>query len=183
MGQGKAQAAAARLVERLDGLGVPYAIIGGLALGQYGHVRATLDVDVLLRPEGLSAFKAAHLGHGYAERVPGTGKLLDTELDVNVGVLETGRFPGDGLPKPVAFPDPSAAIRGRDWAVLPLAAFLELKLASGMTAPHRLKDLADVLEIVRTAALPRRTADDLHPYVRSKFDELWVAAQTPDPYG
>src|SRR5437764_8573585 len=32
-------------------------------------------------------FKSRHLGHGYAERVAGTGKLLDTGFGVDVGVL------------------------------------------------------------------------------------------------
>lgn len=59
-----------------------------------------------MRDGHLQAFKRNHLGKGYVERVPGTGKLLDTEHGVNVGVLSTGRFPGDDKPKPIAFPDP-----------------------------------------------------------------------------
>jgi hypothetical protein len=31
---------------------------------------------------------------------------------------------------------------------------MELKLAAGMTAPHRLRDLADVLELIRVNGLP-----------------------------
>jgi len=68
--------------------------------------------------------------------------------EVDVDVVLTGAYPGDGRPKPVAFPDPAtAATRGARVALLPLATLIELKLASGMTAPHRLKDLADVLEL------------------------------------
>jgi hypothetical protein len=39
---------------------------------------------------------------------------------------------------------------------------VELKLASGMSAPRRLTDLADVLELIRATALPlaiRRRAE------------------------
>lgn len=50
-----------------------------------------------------------------------------------------------------------------------------------MTAPHRLKDLADVLELVRAAGLPRALAMELHPYVHEKYDELWQAAQFVEP--
>jgi hypothetical protein len=57
----------------------------------------------------------------------------------------------------------------------------ELKLASGMTAPHRLKDLADVIELIRILQLPAELAAELDPYVRDKFRELWQAAQTVDP--
>jgi hypothetical protein len=52
-----------------------------------------------------------------------------------------------------------------------------LKLASGISAPHRLRDLADVLELIRILSLPRETAESLDPSVRAKFDELWQAAQ------
>jgi hypothetical protein len=54
---------------------------------------------------------------------------------------------------------------------------IELKLASGMSAPHRLKDLADVLELIRVLSLPRDRALSLDASVRAKYDELWPAAQ------
>jgi hypothetical protein len=59
---------------------------------------------------------------------------------------------------------------------------VELKLASGISAPHRLRDLADVLELIRVADLPAELADELDPFVREKYLELWRAAQTPDPH-
>ena len=52
---------------------------------------------------------------------------------------------------------------------------VELKLASGMTAAHRLKDFADVQELIRALAIPRSFADTLDEYVRPKFVELWDA--------
>jgi hypothetical protein len=183
MGQAEAQQALYKLTAILESEGIPYAVIGALALNEYGLRRATVGVDIILREEDLVGFKARHLGRGYRERVPGTGKLLDTEYDVRVDVLSAGRFPGDGMPKPIAFPDPATtAIRGPGFALLPLPRFLELKLASGMTAAHRLHDLADVLDLVRSAGLPAALADDLHPWVRDKFRELWNAAQGEDPY-
>ncbi len=51
---------------------------------------------------------------------------------------------------------------------------------SERTAPHRLHDLADVLRLVREAALPRDFALQLDPYVRPKYEELWTLAQHPD---
>lgn len=46
-------------------------------------------------------------------------------------------LPGDGTPKPIAFPDPATtAIRGAGFALLPMPRFVELTLASGMTAAH-----------------------------------------------
>jgi hypothetical protein len=186
VGEAEAQRAARKLVAILEAEGLPYAIIGALALNEYGHRRVTVDVDLVMREEDLRAFKARWLGRGYAERVPGTGKLLDTEFGVPVDVLSTGRFPGDDQPKPIAFPDPATtAIRGSPFALLPVERWMELKLASGMVAPHRLKDLADVQELIRSGRLPRTTADDLHPWVRAKFLELWDAVErgaASDPF-
>ena len=183
MGEAEVQKALAKLVLICEQEGIPYAVIGALALGEYGHRRATVDVDVIMTDEGLERFKRTHIGRGYEERVAGTGKLLDTEHGVKVDVLSTGRFPGDGKPKPIAFPDPATtALRGERFALLPLARFLELKLASGLSAPHRLHDLADVLDLIRSAGLGAELADDLHPWVRAKFRELWQAAQAEDPY-
>ncbi len=49
-----------------------------------------------------------------------------------------------------------------------------------MTAPHRLKDLADVQELFKVKALDRDFADRLDPYVRDKFLELLRAVQLAD---
>jgi hypothetical protein len=183
MGTAEPQKALLKLTAILEAEGIPYAVIGAMALNEYGHRRATVDVDVILRDEDLRGFKERHLGRGYAERVAGTGKLLDTEYDVRIDVLSVGRFPGDGKPKPIAFPDPATtAVRGSQFALLPLPRFIELKLASGMTAPHRLHDLADVLDLIRSAALPLDLARELDPWVREKYLELWNAAQAEDPY-
>ena len=185
VGEAEAQKAVRKLVSILEAEGLPYAIIGALALNEYGHKRVTVDVNLVMREEDLQAFKLRWLGRGYAERVPGTGKLLDTDFGVHVDVLSTGRFPGDDKPKPIAFPDPATtAIRGEPFALLPIERWIELKLASGMVAPHRLKDLADVQELVLAAHLPRSMSADLHPWVRDKFLELWdaVDAAPPDPF-
>ena len=46
----------------------------------------------------------------------------------------------------------------------------------------RLRDLADVQELIRVLVLPREFAQQLNPFVRAKFEELWQAvASTPEP--
>jgi hypothetical protein len=182
MGEGNVQEALARLARLLEADGIPYAIIGGMALNSYGYRRVTVDVDVLLTREGLEAFKAKHLGLGYVERFAGSKSLQDTENGVPIDVVLAGEYPGDGRHKPVAFPDPAVhAVRGERIALLDLPRLVELKLASGMSAPHRLRDLADVLELVRVLKLPAEFDGRLDPSVRDKYRELWTAAQTQDP--
>ena len=183
MGEADVQRALTKLVTILEDADLPYAIIGALALNEYGHRRVTVDVDLVMREDDLQRFKTAWLGRGYAERVTGTGKLIDTEFNVHVDVLSTGRFPGDDKPKPIAFPDPAlAAIRGRPFAMLTMANWVELKLASGMVAAHRGKDLVDVQELVRSASVPLEFVNELHPWVRAKFEEIWALAQIEGPF-
>jgi hypothetical protein len=182
MKTGRIHQAAVTLAQRLDAAKIPYAIVGAMALGAHGYERMTSDVDLLLTGDGLARFKALHLGRGYVEKFPGSKGLRDTENGVDIDVLIAGNFPGDGLPKPVSFPDPAgAAVAGDRFRILALPKLVELKLASGMTALHRLKDLADVLELVRAAKLPANLADSLDPSVREKYTELWNAAQVQDP--
>jgi hypothetical protein len=178
MGEAEVQKALDKLVDLLNRDGIPYAVIGAMALNEFGYRRVTVDVDVLLTSEGLAAFKARHLGRGYIEKFPGSRSVRDAEHGVDIDVVLTGSYPGDGKPKPVMFPDPArAAERGARVSLLPLATLLELKLASGLTAPDRLKDLADVQEVIRIRRLPRALSADLDPFVRDKYLELWDAVQ------
>jgi hypothetical protein len=178
MGEADVQKALEKLVRTLDALGIPYAIIGAMALNEFGYRRTTVDVDVLLTAEGLAVLKESRLGRGYVEKFPGSRGIRDTEHGVDIDVVLAGSYPGDGKPKPIAFPDPrTAAERGAHVALLPLPRLLELKLASGMTAPHRLRDLADVQEVIRILGLPRALASELDASVREKYLEMWQAVQ------
>lgn len=182
MGEADVQKALEKLARTLDMQGIPYAIIGAMALNEFGYRRVTVDIDVLLTPEGLAAFRANNLGRGYIEKFPASRGFRDAEYGVDIDVVLSGTFPGDGRPKPVAFPDPSlVAQRGARIALLPLPILVELKLASGMSAPHRLKDLADVLELIRALGLSETFANDLNEFVREKYLDLWRAAQTRGP--
>jgi len=178
MGDADVQKALESLASRLAQLDIPYAVVGALALNAYGYVRATVDIDILLTREGLDRFKSAFLGRGYVEKFPGGKSVRDAVHNVDIDVLIAGDYPGDGAEKPVSFPDPAeVAIVGEKFSLLSLDKLIELKLASGMTAPHRLRDLADVLELIRVNGLPAELAEKLDPYVRDKYRELWEAAQ------
>jgi hypothetical protein len=104
--------------------------------------------------------------------------LRDTQTGVRIKFSVTGLYPGDGKPKPVAFPDPNvAAVDVVDIPYLRLPVLIELKLASGMINPGRLKDLSDVQEIIRRRQLPTEFAEQLNPCVRGKCAELWGSVQ------
>jgi hypothetical protein len=181
MGTSRIDHALVKLVNALTKANVPYAIAGAMALNEYGYRRVTEDIDILLTREGLAVLKSNLLGKGYLEKFAGSKGMRDTEHNVVIDVLLAGDFPGDGKPKAIAFPDPKLVARqGSRGAYLPLATLIELKLASGMSSLHRLKDLSDVLELVKATDLPRTLINDLHPSVHAKFIELWDAAQVKD---
>lgn len=180
MGESKVQATLTRIAHRLDGLGIDFALAGGLAVGVRGHLRLTVDVDILITAEGLSRFKARWLGRGYVERAPGSRSVRDAETGVSIDFLIAGEFPGDGKPKSVRFPDPASIVTAEaSFRVLDLRTLVELKLASGISAPDRLQDLADVVALIRANDLADAFGEQLDPSVREKYRELWQAARHP----
>ena len=119
--RGAVQQAMRRIAQRLDEIGVPYAIVGGMALFQHGFRRFTEDVDILVNREGLATIHEQLEGRGYLPPFTGSKHLRDTELGVKVEFLVSGGYPGDGQPKPVAFPDPATVaieIDGRKYVRL-----------------------------------------------------------------
>ena len=63
-----------------------------------------------------------------------------------------------------------------------LAKLIEMKIASGLSSPHRLLDLDDAMQLIRINGLGEHFADQLHPYVKGKYLELWRYAQIRDPH-
>lgn len=136
MGKSPIHAAAGRIAKALAEMNIPFAVAGALAANVHGHTRTTEDVGILLTAEGLAKFRERWLGRGWVEQFPGSRGLRDSVHEININVILTGAYPGDGKPKPVAFPDPEQASEpdSEGVPVLTLPALITLKLASGMTA-------------------------------------------------
>jgi hypothetical protein len=172
-----------KIARRLGDLGVPYAIAGGMALFRHGFRRFTEDVDILVTRDGLKIIHEKLEGLGYVPPFTGSKNLRDAEYGVRIEFLIAGDYPGDGKPKPVAFPDPARASVELDGiSYLDLPRLVEQKLASGMTGGvTRLKDFADVVALIQTLQLPAEFADSLDPYVRERFVELWKGVHEAPP--
>ena len=97
-----------KFTKRLEGLEIPYAVVGGMALFQHGLRRFTEDVDILVTKGDLKKVHDKLEGLGYLPPHKHSKHLRDTELGVRIEFLTTGEYPGDGKEKPVAFPDPSS---------------------------------------------------------------------------
>lgn len=177
VGAGRLHDTLRRLIRRLDDEGIPYALLGGLALAEYGYPRLTEDIDLLLTPSGLERFRQRLVGRGYRPAFSGAEKTFrDTETGVRIEIVTAGEYPGDGLPKPVVFPDPTIpemTVEREGIRVVTLEKLIELKLASGMSASHRLRDLADVQDLIARLGLPLTLADRLDPSVQAAYRDLW----------
>jgi len=168
-----------KITKELDELGIPYALVGAMAMFFHGYRRFTDDVDILVTPTGLRELHEKLEGRGYLPPFAGSKHLRDTDTGVRIEFLTTGDYPGDGKPKPIAFPDPAQVSVVLDGVrCLQLPKVVELKLASGMTTAGRLSDLGDVEKMIRILNLPVSLAEQLDPSVREKYKELWAGVQS-----
>lgn len=167
-----------RICKRLNELNIPYAIAGGMALFAHGFRKFTEDVGILVGRDDLKQIHQQLSGRGYVPLFTGSKNLRDTESGVRIEFLLTGDYPGDGKQKPVAFPRPSDVAELRDGVCfLNLPTLVELKLASGMTGADRMKDLADVQELIKLLSLPSDFGEQLSDYVQPKYLELWESTR------
>ncbi len=182
MGTSAIHKAMLRLANAMREMQIPFAIAGAMAANAHGHRRTTADVDILIRREDLARFKQRHLGLGWVDQFEGSKNFRDAVCNVSIDTLIVGEYPGDGRVKPVVFPPPEdvAEIHEDGIPFISLKTLLELKLASGMSAPHRMQDLADVMNLIRINKLSPDYTQSLDPYVADKFRELWNMAQIDD---
>jgi hypothetical protein len=166
-----------RLAQRLDELGVEYALAGGMAMFMHGYRRFTEDVDFLVTPEGLTRIHDELEGRGYIRPFEKSKNLRDAETRVRIDFLVTGQFPGTGEPGPVAFPNPREVFEVLDGVrVVNLPTLMQLKLASGQS-PNRLKDLGDAQELIRTLRLPLDLREQVDSSLRDAYTSLWNTVQ------
>jgi len=167
-----------RLVRRMQRAGVPYAVMGGMAVYAHGHERVTNDVDLLLTRAGLAEFRRRFVPK-YYEQVPGRPRRFRDKKDkVTVDILVTGLYPGRGEPGPIAFPDPEAVREEiRKIHYINLTTLVQLKLAA-----RRHQDFADVVNLIAVHNLDTSFADRLHPTLRRDYIECLEEKRREDEY-
>lgn len=167
-----------RAAHRLERVGIPYAVVGGMAVNAHRHQRTTADVDLLLTADGLAAFRQRFVGKNYA-RVPGHPvRFVDRTSGVTVDILVTGFFPGSGDPGPIAYPDPEQVSETIDKIrVVDLPTLVQLKLAA-----RRYKDFGDVVELIRVHNLDESFAKRLHDSVRDDYIECLEEKRREEAY-
>lgn len=167
-----------RVVEGLEQAGIPYAVMGGMAVNAHGHRRTTGDVDVLLTQEGFADFTRLFVPAAF-ERLPRRPRrFVDKANGVTFDVLLTGAYPGSGRPGPVAFPDPTVSSQVIEQVrVIDLPTLVVLKLAA-----RRHQDFADVVNLIRVHNLDESFQPQLHPSVHRDFMECLEEKRREDEY-
>lgn len=167
-----------RLQRRLRRAGIPYAVVGGMAVNAHGHERTTKDVDVLLTPEGFEAFQQTFVPKNYVPIAGRTRQFIDRVNNKQVDVLVAGRFPGSGKPGPVAYPDPEVVRETKGKVtVINLVSLLTLKLAA-----RRHQDFADVVNLIHVHNLDESFLNQLHPSLHRDFIECLEEKRREDEY-
>jgi predicted nucleotidyltransferase len=147
------------IFKQLNGLGIDYLVVGGLAVNFHGVPRMTYDIDlmILLEPENILKLVAKLTQWGYRPKIPIDPKDLANETKRNSWVQEKGmkalNFYSETLPIGeidivIDSPTPYKELKGRAIKVelqdemIPTVSIhdlIQLKLKAG-----RKQDLADV---------------------------------------
>ena len=158
-----------KAIEILEATGIPFAIVGGNAVRIWvaqvdpGAVRATNDVDVLIRPENLEQVKKAMAENGYHYRnAAGLDMFLegkDDSVRYAIHVVLANRMVKQDDFEPN--PDVEPSEYGDGIRTLPLERLVRMKLNS-----FRLKDRVHILDMIDVGLL----------------DESWII-RFPAPLG
>lgn len=134
------------------------AVIGGVCVALHGHVRATIDVDVLVLDDPAEFAKALQEEGFRLDRK--RRELMRDSVPVHIVTpAETGFAPQRRLD-----------IDGIQ--TVPLADLINMKLRSGMSNMLRAQDLADVIALMRVHRLRATFAAKIDRTLRVDFRKL-----------
>ena len=164
-----------RTVGALERAGIPYTVVGGNAVRIWvaqidkGAVRATNDVDILIRPADLDRVKRAMQEAGFFYRqTAGLDMFVEEENEsaqnaVHV-VLSGQRIRLDDYE---ANPDVEPYEYGDDFRTLPLETLVRMKLNS-----FRLKDRVHLLDMIQVGLIDGRWCDRFPDELRRRLQDL-----------
>jgi hypothetical protein len=164
-----------RATAALENAAVPYAVVGGNAVGAWveqvdeAAVRATQDVDIAIRRADLDAAKAALAEVGFFYRhVAGVDMFLDgtdaTPRDA-VHIVFSGEKVRDHYLAPV--PDVTEAASFNAFRVLSLESLIRMKLTS-----FRRKDQVHILDMIGVGLIDESWIGKYPPELGARLKEL-----------
>lgn len=158
-------------VEVLAHWDIPHLVAGGLAVQEHGYFRVTLDADIIV-PDVLEAveFLTADLSGPFVRYQGCEDTVQDRRNGVFINFLPAGRAFGRNCQ--VMFPEPRSVSDQPQFVTL--EQLIALKLDSWVNSPtRRLKDKADVVELIKELKLPRDLP--VAEPVRHLYVETWDA--------
>ncbi|MBY0526888.1 MAG: hypothetical protein K2R98_26075 [Gemmataceae bacterium] len=167
-----------RLARRLERAGIPYALVGGMAVNAHGHQRTTGDVDFLVTAAGLKEFSERFVPKHYQQLEGRPRRFKDRANNVSVDFLVAGMYPGSGKPGPISYPDPERTSQLiKKLRVINLQTLITLKLSA-----RRHQDFADVVSLITAHDLAEPFLDQLHPALHQDFIECLEEKRREDEY-
>lgn len=166
-----------KVAATLDRHGLSYQVVGGLAVAAWVHssdpeaVRATRDVDLVVRREDLPAIQAVLEKEGYRYReaaglrtflIPGSERASSA---IHVLFSDEKVRPQDLYPVPALSQEPPRP--GTEYAVAPIHELLRMKLTS-----FHLKDKVHILDMIRVGLITPEIENTLPPDLMARFQEL-----------
>ncbi len=151
----------------LRATGLPFRIIGGLAVMHHGYARYTSDVDLLVPAGAAQRLDPILAAHGFAREAP--TRLRHLATGVRVDVLPAGMvLRGSG--SATALPEPEDVVPSDDDPeVAGLMTLLTLKLEA-----RRRQDIADVVQLLKVVDDGRYLylEADIRPELRAELASL-----------
>lgn len=164
-----------RAVGILEKAGIPYAVVGGNAVRIWvaqvdpGAVRATNDVDILIRPSDMSRLMQAMHEAGYHHRQTlGVDLFVEDENDSarsGIHVVLSGAMVQSSDVEPN--PDVEPSEPGRQFRTLPLERLVRMKLNS-----FRLKDKVHLLDMIQVGLIDASWLDRFPGELRQRLQGL-----------
>jgi hypothetical protein len=147
--------------------GFNYLVVGGYAVQEHGYARFTNDVDIVV--DDRDRVRHFLLATGKFKAVPGSAmSIKDADNGVLVDLLPAGSVDSrDALP----YPEPRSST-GHMIQFVTMPELLNLKLSA-----YRMKDRADVTELIKRQLLSHDFYAQLHPKVQERYRLLWGEAQ------
>ncbi|MBN2286749.1 MAG: nucleotidyltransferase family protein [Tissierellales bacterium] len=154
---------------------INYAVIGGFALYGFGYVRATRDIDFVVRLEDQSTlvnfllslgFETIQCSFAFSNHVHPIGNL---QVDFMYVAGKTADQIFSSVQKRIIF-------RNKKFPVVSAEHLIAMKLFAASNNPDRLlKDLADVKEILNNAEVDKNTIEKLFKkYKMEKYYGLFI---------
>jgi hypothetical protein len=153
---------------------VPHLVAGGLAVQEHGFHRVTLDVDLIV-PDVVDAVEllTTDLSGPFVRYPRCEDTVRDKRNGVLINFLPAGRAYKSSCKVP--FPPPTTVSDIPQFVSLPK--LISLKLDSWFSnQTRRLKDKADVIELIKALNIPRELEVDAA--VQHLYRETWDALQS-----